>query len=286
MPTFLDMVKAAERGEGELLTRCLDLGLNPRERHQYTVSFYQQNIPSEKHRQQMDGFSTESSAWTAAAACGQLECLRVLVSRCGCVPDRAVVHAAACGHTECLRFLLESGGDAEAVDSDSDDGDSDDGDSDDGDSDDIDSTSSDVSDSSSSDDDELVNAFRMACASGRADCVRLLIAHGADWEDEHAKWLAEQRPEPQLECYRGDGGHDLVLSIFQEARFAWRQGGNERVRIAMGGQSAKPVMSWDPYGPKPDRNADFLKDPALQKKGSTCGCLFSMCMRSKVKMHH
>ena len=77
----------------------------------------------------MDGFSTESSAWTAAAACGQLECLRVLVSRCGCVPDRAVVHAAACGHTECLRFLLESGGDAEAVDSDSDDGDSDDIDS-------------------------------------------------------------------------------------------------------------------------------------------------------------
>ncbi len=256
MPAFLDMVKAAERGEVDLLTRCLDLGLSPRERHQYTVSFYQQNIPSEKHRKQMDGFSTESSAWTAAAACGQLECLRVLVSRCGCVPDRAVVHAAACGHTECLRFLLESGGDAKAVDSDGDNGDNGD----------IDSTSS--------DDDELVNAFRMACASGRADCVRLLIAHGADWEDDYAKWLAEQRPEPQLECYRGDGGHDLVLWIFQQALFAWRQGGNERVRIAFGGQSAKPVTSRDPHG------------PSLQKKGSTCGCLFAMCMPKKVKMHH
>ena len=104
--------------------------------------------------------------------------------------------------------------------------------------------------------------------------ARVLIAHGADWEDDYAKWLAEQRPEPQLECYRGDGGHDLVLWIFQQALFAWRQGGNERVRIAFGGQSAKPVTSRDPHG------------PSLQKKGSTCGCLFAMCMPRKVKMHN
>ena len=72
------------------------------------------------------------------------------------------------------------------------------------------------------------------------DCVRLLIAHGADWEDEHAKWLAEQRPEPQLECYRGDGGHDLALDLPRGAiRVA--AGGNERVRIAMGGQ----LIPWD-----------------------------------------
>ena len=259
MPSSIDIVKAAESGDVELLTRCLDTGLDPRDRHRYTVSFYLQNIASEKHREQMDGFLTESSAWTAAAACGQLECMRVLVSRGRHVPDRAVVHTAACGHAACLSFLLGSGGNARAVDRDD--------------------TDTDDTDSSFRDGEEIVTAFRVACASGRADCVRLLMAHGAPWDDGYAKRLAEERPEPQLECYRGDGGHDLVLVYLQQALHAWRQGGIDQVRIAMGGMRVpgqpgeRPVTVRDPCG-------------GDGKEGPTCGSLFSMCMPRRVKIHH